>query len=205
MQREPGSVRDLRRAPPFSWFGASSRLFYGALTFACLALTTCKTAGFKEVFTSLDSQGSRRREHFFADTEEIHCIGKMVSGVADITVSGTLRATQLWDSRTESFKDVDRVVDVKELAPGASKNIIVDFLVKRENGAPYVPGKYTCELAIDGELEGSASFDVAFPACPLAPIVSGALCEGFVAPRSSCPGAQSEPCECGDAGVWQCE
>jgi len=172
---------------------------------ACLALTTCKTAGLKEVFTSLDSGGARRREHFFADTKEIHCIGKMASGVADVTVSGTLRASELWDPNTETFKQVDAVLALKDVAPGTGKDISVDLEITREEGAPYVPGKYTCELAIDGEVEGSAAFDVAFPACPDAPIVSGGLCQGFVAPRSTCPGAFSEPCTCGHAGVWVCQ
>ena len=52
----------------------------------CLGLIGCKTTGVKESFMALDGEGNRRREHFFVDTDEIHCVSKMASGVADITV-----------------------------------------------------------------------------------------------------------------------
>lgn len=176
-----------------------------ALPLLCLAVSSCNTAGFKEAFMSLDSSGNRRREHFFTDTEEIHCIGKMASGRKDVTVEGVLTAQQLWDPRVESFRDVDAYVTSEEIAPGAGKDIVVDFHFKRKNDEdPYLPGKYTCELSIDGEVEEVVPFDIAFPECPTAPIHPGDRCAGFVLPRSVCPGAVKQPCKCGESGAWEC-
>jgi hypothetical protein len=176
-----------------------------SLLLLCLSFAGCKTAGFKETFMSLDSSGDRRREHFFVDTEEIHCIGKMVSGVSDVTVTGVVRASQLWDPRTKTMRKVDAFLATEEVAPGAGKDIVVDFKLKpRTEGEPYEAGVYTCELSIDGEVEASVPFDVAFPACPAAPIFGGERCEGFVLPGSACPSAVKTDCVCAASGTWEC-
>ena len=172
----------------------------------CLGSAGCKTSGFKETFMALDSSGQRRRQHFFADTEEIHCIAKMASGVDDVTVTGVLRAQRLWDAKRAAFRDEDVLEATDEVAPGAGKDIIVDFKLKRVNeDGPYTPGDYTCELSIDGELQAVVPFDIAFPACPAAPVVQGGFCQGFVAPGSTCPSLIGAPCQCGTSGDWECQ
>lgn len=172
----------------------------------CLGLTGCKTTGVKESFMALDGSGDRRREHFFVDTEEIHCISKMASGVADITVSGALRAQRLWDPVSRKFRDHDVLISTEELAPGAGKDLLIDFKVEHpEDNWPYLPGNYTCELSINGELEVVLPFDIAFPDCPAAPLVAGGLCEGYVAPGAKCPSLIGRPCVCGDSGAWECQ
>jgi hypothetical protein len=176
-----------------------------SLLLLCLTLTGCKTAGFKETFMALDSAGDRRREHFFVDTEEIHCVGKMASGVNDVTVTGVLRAQQLWDPGARKMRQVDAFMASEEIAPGAGKDITVAFKMKpTTEGSPYQAGDYTCELSIDGELEATVPFDISFPECPAAPVVSGGLCEGFVLPGSKCPSAFKTECVCAESGNWEC-
>jgi hypothetical protein len=177
----------------------------GAMLLMFLTLAGCKTAGFKETFMALDGSGNRRREHFFVDTEEIHCVGKLASGVNDVTVTGVLRATQLWDPQAREMRKVDAVLATEELAPGAGKDLVIAFkLEPPSDGGPYRAGEYTCELSIDGEVEASVPFDIAFPECPAAPVSSGALCEGFVLPGSRCPSSTKTECVCAESGNWEC-
>lgn len=191
-----------KRAPQRKRGRANARC---SLLLLCLTLAGCKTAGFKETFMALDGTGNRRREHFFVDTEEIHCIGKMASGVSDVTVTGVLRAQQLWDSRARQMRKVDAFLATEEVAPGAGKDIIVGFKMKPPTeGSPYQAGEYTCELSIDGELEATVPFDIAFPECPAAPVVAGGLCEGFVLPGSRCPNTIKAECVCAESGNWEC-
>jgi hypothetical protein len=177
----------------------------GSLLLLCLTLAGCKTAGFKETFMALDGAGNRRREHFFVDTEEIHCIATMASGVNDVTVTGVLRAQQLWDPQARQMRKVDAFLATQEIAPGASKDILVDFKMEpATEGGPYRAGQYTCELSIDGEVEATVPFDIAFPECPAAPVAAGALCEGFVLPGSRCPTSTKVECVCSESGNWEC-
>lgn len=188
----------------------ASRALRGSGSFValllCLGFTGCKTTGVKETFMALDASGDRRREHFFVDTEEIHCVSKMASGVADITVSGALRAQRLWDPASAKFRDQDVLIATEELAPGAGKELLIDFKLKHSDDRwPYLPGNYTCELSINGELEAVVPFDIAFPDCPAAPLVAGGLCEGYVAPGAKCPSLVGRPCVCAESGAWECQ
>jgi hypothetical protein len=177
----------------------------GSMLLMCLTLAGCKTAGFKETFMALDGAGNRRREHFFVDTEEIHCVGTMASGVNDVTVTGVLRAHQLWDPEAREMRKVDAFLATGELAPGAGKDLLIAFKMEPQTeGGPYRAGQYSCELSIDGELEASVPFDIAFPECPAAPVAHGALCEGFVLPGSRCPTAFKTECVCAESGNWEC-
>lgn len=178
------------------------RLLWGAL----LLLTAgCDTAGFSDAYMSLDSSGKRKREHFFTDTEDIYCVAKVASGVEDVTVSGSLRATRIYDPRGGKPMAVDYYLGVEDLAPGAGSDITVSFKLAREDSdAPYLAGEFVCELAIDGEVRERVPFDVAFPDCPEAPIVNGALCGGFVLEGARCVGALKEDCICKEDGVWSC-
>lgn len=170
-----------------------------------LLATGCDTAGFRDAYMSLDSAGKRKREHFFTDTEKIFCIAKLASGVDDVTVSATLRAQELYDPRDGHAHDVDYRLAISDAAPGKGEDITVSFeLEHADSDDPYVAGKFVCELAIDGEIKELLPFEVAFPDCPEAPIVSGGICAGFVLEGARCTGAFSTPCVCGTDGYWSC-
>lgn len=165
----------------------------------------CDTAGFSDAYMALDSAGQRQRERFFTDTENIYCIGKLASGVQDLTVSATLRATQLYDAKTGQARDVDYYLGVEDQAPGAGSDITVSFVLERSDpDAPYAAGRFVCELALDGEVRERVPFEVAFPDCPEAPILNGSVCAGFVVDGSRCPGALDTDCVCSEEGVWSC-
>jgi hypothetical protein len=177
------------------------------LVLAAVLLTSvgCDTAGFSDAYMSLDSAGKRRREHFFTDTENIYCFGKLASGVDDLTVSGTLRAEQIYDPRNGTPVDVDFYLGTEDQAPGAGKDITVAFLLEHdESDEPYTAGKFVCELGLDGEVVERLPFEIEFPTCPEAPIFTGAVCAGFVLQGAQCQGALADTCTCQEDGVWSC-
>lgn len=172
---------------------------------ALLLTSACDTSGFRDAYMSLDSAGNRERTQFFTDTENIYCIGKLASGVDDLTVSATLRAEQIYDPHGGKPIDVDYYLGVEDTAPGKGKDITVAFLWEHpESDEPYPAGKFVCELSLDGEVAERLPFEIAFPACPEAPIASGGLCAGFVLESARCTGALGTPCTCGSDGVWSC-
>jgi len=177
----------------------------GVLAFSALLSIGCDTSGFRDAYMALDSNGDRKREYFYTDTEEIFCIGKLASGVADLTVASSLRATELYNSRDGTSTPVDAFLATEDQGPGKGKDITVSFELKRNNeDEPYPAGKFACELSLDGELAETLPFEIRYPDCPVAPIFSGAACAGFVLDRTTCVGALSTPCTCkGD--TWQCD
>ena len=177
----------------------------GCVLAALLLTTACDTAGFSDAYMALDSAGKREREHFFTDTEDIYCVGKLASGVDDLTVSATLRAQQIYSPKSGKPIDVDFYLGMEDQAPGAGKDITVSFLWERDEAdQPYLAGKFLCELALDGEVVERLPFEIQFPACPEAPIFSGAVCVGFVLEGARCLGALSDSCTCEQDGVWSC-
>jgi hypothetical protein len=177
-----------------------------ALLLGLLAiLTSCDSWGIREAYMALDSEGSRRRERFFTDTEEIFCIARMASGVEDLTLTATLRAQQVFDPRDGGAIDVDWYLAFEDEAPGAAEDVTVSIELERDDSdVPYLAGNFTCELSLQGELQEIVPFTVDF-ACPQAPITSGAPCAGFVIEGTTCPGAFQEICDCGSDGVWSCQ
>jgi hypothetical protein len=170
-----------------------------------LFATGCETSGFSDAYMALDSSGKREREYFFTDTEEIYCVGKLASGVDDLTVSVAIRAEQIYDPKTGAAQRVDYYLGTEDQAPGAGQNLIVSFkLEKSDTDAPYPAGRFVCEFSLDGELKERLPFEVRFPSCPEAPIVDGTICGGFVLEGARCNSAFSMPCTCGSDGVWQC-
>jgi len=170
-----------------------------------LLATACDTSGFSDAYLALDSSGKRHRDYFYTDTEAIYCIGKLASGVDDLTVSVTIRAEEIDDPKTGAAQRVDYYLGTEDVAPGAGKDLVVSFkLEKEEEDEPYPAGKFVCELSLDGELAERVPFEIRFPNCPEAPIVDGMLCGGFVLEGARCDGAFSMPCTCGSDGVWQC-
>jgi hypothetical protein len=178
------------------------------------ALVNCNTAGFKRVFMSLDEQGNRKRSTFYTDTTSIFCVGELVSGRADVTVQSTIKANTLYDPASGEWAKAPDLSWLGESAPGRTEGTFVSFELAKtavaEGGArdrsPYPPGTFTCELAIDGELEGAVDFNIFFPQCPVLPPSSGQLCAGWVRAGSRCEGAGALSCVCDEAsGIWQCE
>lgn len=178
----------------------------GVMTTVLLLATGCDTAGFTRAYLALDSDGNRRREVFFTDTESIFCVGEMASGVDDVTVNATLRASQLYDPRDGHPYDVSYIVGLGEEAPGKGEDITVAFELKRSDDAtPYSAGRFECELSLDGEVKERLPFEIVFPSCPQAPIHGGEVCAGFVLEGAQCEGALGKPCRCTKEGSWSCE
>lgn len=185
-----------------------------AAAWLCSTLASCRTAGLKRVFMSLDQQGNRKRTTFFADTASIFCVGELVSGRADVTVESKIKATTLYDPDSDSMVPAHGLAWLGEAAPGKTDGAFVSFelaKVSEGGGSPsqrslYPVGTFTCELAIDGEREDSVDFDIAFPPCPVLPPAQGQLCRGWVRAGSRCQGAGALSCTCdGASGAWQCE
>jgi hypothetical protein len=177
------------------------------------ALGSCKTAGLKQVFMSLDQQGNRKRSMFFTDTASIFCVAEVVSGRADVTVESRIKAKTLYDPSSDSMVPSPGIAWLGESAPGKTEGAFISFeLAKVSEGGGgssrglYPVGTFTCELAIDGEREDSVDFDITFPACPMLPPVAGQLCRGWVRAGSRCEGAGARPCTCdAESGAWQCD
>ncbi|RYZ05480.1 MAG: hypothetical protein EOO73_19715 [Myxococcales bacterium] len=176
------------------------------LTAMLLLATGCDTSGFRDAYMALDSSGDRERERFFTDTEAIFCVGKLASGVNDVTVNAALRATHLYDPHDGQAIEVDYLLGVSEEAPGKGEDITVSFELEREAPeAPYTAGRFVCELSLDGELKEKIPFEVALPDCPAAPIFDGGVCAGFVLEGARCAGALKGPCVCESDGYWACD
>jgi hypothetical protein len=154
---------------------------------------------------ALDSDGNRRRERFFTDTEQIFCVAKLASGVDDLTVTAAVHAEELLDPRDGRPLAVDYYLGFEDNAPGAGEDITVSFELERDQAdQPYPAGRFRCELSLDDELQESLPFAVDF-ACPQAPLFTGQVCAGFVLEGTRCPAAAFEQeCACGSDGAWSC-
>lgn len=187
-----------------------------------LLLPSCsQTANVTEVWMALDSDGTRRRNEFFTDTKEIHCIARAGVGREGVTVEAFIRAEQLYDFNTNRFEPINAVTAYAEFKADRSTQpgTFALTLTARDprkpaseetvdEDAPFFPGRYRCEILLDGALEGEAIFNVGFPPCPPAVILPGSRCFGFYRENDLCPafGASASPepkCSCTLQG-WQC-
>jgi hypothetical protein len=186
-----------------------------------LLLPSCsQTANVTEVWMALDSDGSRRRNEFFTDTKEIHCVSKAGIGREGVTVEAFIRSIQLYDFGTNRFEPLDAIVAYAEFKADRSQQPATFDLeltardprkgegASSDEDVPFFPGRYQCEILLDGELEGTAIFNIGFPPCPPAFIVPGSECFGFYRENDLCPayGASAAPepkCSCTLQG-WQC-
>lgn len=184
-----------------------------AVALAACGLVSCRTAGFKQVFMSLDETGDRKRTTFFADSTAIFCAGELVSARADVTVNSSIRAKTMYDPVSDSLIPAEGIGWIGESAPGKTTDTIVSFKLLKSTSAigtanedqlPYPVGTYTCALSIDGELEDSASFAILFPACPVLPPTANESCAGWVRPGSECAGFEGGTCTCDPSGTWVC-
>lgn len=186
-----------------------------------VVLPSCsQTANVTEVWTALDSDGTRRRNEFFTDSKEIHCIARAGIGREGVTIEAFIRSVQLYDFGTNRFEPLDAVVAYAEFkADRAQAPTTFDLrLTARDprkpdaeqtaEDAPFFPGRYKCEILLDGALEGEAIFNIGFPPCPPTFIVPGSKCFGFYRENDLCPAlgasaAQEPKCSCTLSG-WEC-
>jgi hypothetical protein len=179
---------------------------------ALVSLSCSTTARIDDVSMALDGAANRKREVFFTDTVEIHCVIQAGIGRNGVTIEALIREVQRYDFTSRMFVGSDRVVAQAEDAPTptASPTLVDLQMDKPDNNAqgPFEAGRYVCEARLDGDLQGSATFNIDFPDCPTAEITVGTLCQGFYELGKVCPayGASStEPatCTCQTAG-WSC-
>lgn len=182
-------------------------------------LASCTaTIGIKDVYMSLDQSGARKRTTFFTDTESIVCIIEYSAGREGATIEALIRQNARFDFANNNLVPADRITGSLD-TPGAkgANQVLALALSKKDpvtgedkGDLPFAPGRYTCEVRVDGKLEDSATFNVEFPPCPTSTIRTGTLCLGFYKNDTECPafGASSkEPgtCKCnGPGGTWQC-
>jgi hypothetical protein len=180
------------------------RVCFGAVAL-CL-LGSCRSAGIKRAYMSLDSGGERKRDVFYTDSDAIFCVAEVASGRDDVTIEATLRMTAEYSPFDGALAPASVFVGRDEEAPGAGDEIKVAFELERDDDdQPYRAGQFSCDLAVDGEHEESLGFEIRFPSCPVAPLVSGLACRGFVIQGSRCPGAVAgTTCTCTESGAWEC-
>jgi hypothetical protein len=171
----------------------------------CL-LASCRSAGIKRAYMSLDSDGKRQRDVFYTDSDGIFCVAEVASGRDDVTIEATLRQTAEYSSLNGALIPTSHFLARSEEAPGAGDDIKVSFQLELENDdQPFPAGRFACDLALDGDREESLDFEIRFPACPAAPLVTGLACAGFVLPGATCPGAVTGTlCTCAGSGAWEC-
>jgi hypothetical protein len=184
---------------------------------ASIAPACSSTANISDVWTALEGDGARRRNVFFTDTKEIHCLVEMGIGRDDVTFELIIRARQVYNPATRGFDNLNFVALYHEERPprtdGTPRVVSTQLVPVGADGqpaedAPYPAGRYECEAYIDGVLQGSAVFNVGFPPCPPAAIPNNARCGGFYEEGKDCPafgdtGDQDLRCRC-VGGVWQC-
>jgi hypothetical protein len=210
---------------------ALGRLLLGALCaalVAALAPACSRTATVIDVYTALDSNGNRKRNVFYTDTSEIHCIAEAGNSRKDATFSMQLRALQLYDFDTQTTFDTNRVLNAVEFAPGPSENLqFLDAQLKKTHAAakdddagagddegeeektPFDVGRFVCEVYLDGDLAGAATFNVLVPPCPDAAVIPKALCYKFFDKNTICPAfglTSTDPltCRCDEVQGWDC-
>src|SRR5437868_1605463 len=90
--------------------GRCAVLVAGALLIVALAPACSQTANVTDVFTALDGAGNRKRNEFFTDTKEIHCIAKAGVGRPGVTVEAFIRQLQAYDFPTNKYVPVNKVL-----------------------------------------------------------------------------------------------
>lgn len=176
------------------------------------------TARVVDVYMALDGQGDRKRNIFFTDTKEIHCVVELGIGRTGSTVETIVRQLQAYDFEADRFFETDRVVANAEAAPQPSQGLQkLDITLKPAgpngedaSGEPYPPGRFQCESYLDGALEQVAIFNIDFPPCPQASIRAATLCYGFYKKDLQCPkyGVTSRDpltCTCRVLDGWECQ
>ncbi len=187
------------------------------------------TANISDVYTGLDAPDAngdtRRRTVFFTDTKEIHCIAEMGVGRPDVTVETFIHQIRAFDFQANEFFETDRYLGFVEIKPERqggsdgqpSKPVYLDFVLGRvdadgqpKDDAPFEAGSYVCEVALDGEIQKTARFNIDFPPCPSAFLVPNGPCFRFFKEGDECPqyGILSDDpakCTCSALRGWECD
>jgi hypothetical protein len=189
-----------------------------ALAFVGAALLpACSTtANVSDVVMALDGDGDRVRNVFFTDTKEIYCVASMAVGRRGVTVEAMVRQLSAYDFDRREFVERDAVAAVAEASPAPSPQSFTFHVRltplgpdgKPNDDIPFAPGRYQCEVRLDGELKGISLFNIEFPECPTATIIPQTLCYGFYEEGKGCPffGVSSRDpasCTCRLTG-WEC-
>jgi len=176
------------------------------------------TARVADVYMALDGDGDRRRNVFFTDTKEIHCVVEMGIGREGVTIEAIVRQLQSYDFAADRFFETDRVSANAEESPSPGQGIQrLDVVLspsgpggESAQGAPFPPGRFQCEAYLDGKLQQVAIFNIDFPDCPTAAILPATQCFGFYKNLSVCPryGVTSRDpakCRCSNLVGWECD
>ena len=183
------------------------------------AVSSCATtARINDVYTALDATGTRRRNVFFTDTKEIHCVAEMGIGRPGVTVEAIIRSLQSYDFVSGRYFEQNRVLANAEGSPQRAEGIQhFDVTLKPAGpngedatGQPFPPGRFICEVYLDGELTKTAIFNIAFPDCPTALIRTGTQCFGFykdlyVCPKYGVSSGDERKCRCNKATGGECD
>ena len=189
---------------------------------AATALPACSTtANVSEVWMSIDEDGARRRSTFFTDSAAVVCLAEYGNGRQDVTIEMLIRRIRGTDFGQDAFREENIVTNAIDFRPGVTGTrpataVLRLVPTKEEEGklvqddeAPFAPGSYICEVRVNGELKGSAAFNIDYPDCPAAQILQDQRCEGFYVLDRECPraGLTGEPqptCSCTSKG-WDCQ
>jgi hypothetical protein len=172
-------------------------IFAFVSTLSILPLTSAcsTTANVDDLYMALDSDGNRRRDNFFTDTVEIDCIAQMASSRPDVTLEILIRQTGRFDFDQQQIVAANRVLAAQEIAPGNTGGTVLqavplqklDASGMQNDALPYPAGTYQCEAYLDGQKQKTVTFDVAFPPCPDATIITATPCKGFYKVNDKCP------------------
>lgn len=200
-------------------------------TLSCLALIApviacTNTASITDAYTSIDQDGSRRRNVFFTDTEHIFCTAEMSIGRDDVTVEILVRQIIILDPQFNQIP-ANHVVANEEIHPakGIKVRASVELVKTTPTGqpeeaddAPFPVGRYRCEVYLDkspatNDPDDSIEFNILPAPCPTYTIIDGTRCQGFYRPSTVCPRfglgtdkgrtPESSTCTCG-ALNWSC-
>lgn len=201
-------------------FARCIALGVAGVTAVALLPSCTSTANVTEVYTALDGDGNRRRNEFFTDTKEIHCIAEAGIGRPGVTIEGFIRQLQAYDFAQNRYVPVDRVLAYTEFSPSPNQQPTkIDLSLtpgegekegaQNANEQPFIAGRYQCEVRLDGAVEGIAVFNIDFPPCPPAVIIPGSRCFGYYRENDLCPasgesGAPDPKCSCTLLGGWKC-
>src|SRR4051812_2614820 len=93
-------------------------------TLLILAGTSCTTtARVSDVYLALDGNGDRKRNIFFTDTKEIHCVVESGVGRRGVTLEAIVRQLQEYDFVADKFFETDRVTANIETSPAPGDGI----------------------------------------------------------------------------------
>lgn len=158
---------------------------------AVTSLTACPiaTIGIFDSYMSLD--GDRQRNVFFTDSTKIQCTADIRGARADATTEILIRQTQTLSLQRTAAPENAIVVYTEFAGPG--KHTIDARPADKKDASddseakPFPPGRYQCEIYIDGKLESTMPFNIDFAPCPPRLIENGAKCGGYYEQNRSCP------------------